>query len=253
VKPLIRRSFDRARFTYREAAVAQRRVACDLSAMLRPGSYRRILEIGCGGGFLHSLVRARGLLGPYLALDLSRSMLSMLASPEDPDLQLVQADGEFCPVRPGSVDLLLSSSTLQWFDRPETSIPGLLSLLCTGGRFAFSIFIEGTLHELADSSRAAGFGSVRPLRPAAFYTGLMSRQDGLAFSTAEREETIHLSSVRAVLQHLKDTGVVHTGNKRPFTRSAYHSFLDHYQAGYGSPGRVPVTFRVLFLDGIKQD
>jgi malonyl-CoA O-methyltransferase len=252
MKDRIRRSFDRARATYRDAAVVQRTTARELSCLIPPGNHSRILEVGSGGGFLHSFLRQRGVHGTYLALDLSRSMLGMLAGASDSDLHLVESDGEACPFHSCSIDLLLSSSTLQWFERPETSIPALLSLLRPGGRFAFSIFVEGTLAELAESSRATGFGSVRPLRPAGFYTELLGHGRGITFSSFEREETVYLDSVRAVLDHLRDTGVGQTAHKRPSSRATYNAFVDFYESRFGSQGRIPASYRILFLSGIRR-
>jgi malonyl-CoA O-methyltransferase len=253
MKDRIRRSFDRARATYRDAAVVQRTAARKLSCLIPSGTYPRILEVGSGGGFLHSFLRQRGVLGTYLALDLSRSMLGMHAKTHDPDLHLMQADGEACPLRPDSIDLLLSSSTLQWFERPDTSIPALLSLLRPGGRLFFSIFVKGTLTELADSSRATGFGSVRPLRPDTFYTELLGHRQGITFSSFVSEETVYLDSVRAVLDHLRDTGVGQTAHKRPSSRATYTAFMDYYESRFGSQGRIPATYRILFLSGIRQE
>jgi malonyl-CoA O-methyltransferase len=249
VKERIRRRFDKAGATYQDAALVQRAVALELAANVRPGTALRILEIGCGSGFLHPLLRERGVCGPYLALDLSRSMLGCLADTGDPVLYRVQADGEDCPLRPGSIDLLLSSSTLQWFERPATSIPNLLALLRPGGRFALALFVRGTLAELAEACRATGFGSVLPLRPASFYTELLAGLPGISYTASERQETLSLDSVQSVLKHLRDTGVGHTAHKRPFSRSTYGSFLEYYQSRFGTPGRVPATYRILFLYG----
>jgi hypothetical protein len=84
MKPLLSRTFDRARSTYREAAVVQRETALELSTGVHPGHYLRILEIGCGGGFLHEVLRRRGVQGTYLALDIARAMLGMLSDKGDP-------------------------------------------------------------------------------------------------------------------------------------------------------------------------
>jgi malonyl-CoA O-methyltransferase len=252
MKPLLSRTFDRARSTYRDAAVVQRETALELSTGVHPGHYPRIFEIGCGGGFLHEVLRRRGVQGTYLALDIARAMLGMLAGKGDPCLHLLHADGESCPVRPGSIDLLLSSSTLQWFDRPEDSIPALLGLLRPGGRFAFAIFVDGTLPELGEASRATGFGSVRQLRPSSFYTGILERLPEISFTKFEREQTLHLDSARSVLQHLKDTGVGHTDTKRASSRRTYRSFIEYYESRFGADGRVPATYRLLFLYGVRK-
>jgi malonyl-CoA O-methyltransferase len=252
MKALLSRTFDRACSTYREAAVVQKRVARELSETIPDGQYGRILEIGCGGGFLHDLVRRRGIGGTYLALDIARAMLGMLADKGDPRLHLIHADGESCPVRPGSIDLLLSSSTLQWFDRPEASIPAILGLLRSGGRFAFALFVDGTLPELGEASRATGFGSVRRLRPSSLYTGILERLPEISFTKFEREQTLHLDSARSVLQHLKDTGVGHTETKRASSRRTYRSFIEYYESRFGADGRVRATYRLLFLHGVRK-
>ncbi|MFW6235880.1 MAG: methyltransferase domain-containing protein, partial [Desulfovibrionales bacterium] len=162
MKHELRRAFERARDTYPDAALVQKTVAGNLAATIPPGRWDPILEIGSGGGFLHRMLQKHSVTGPYVSLDLTRSMLQMTETGDGTPHLMVQADGESPPFRDRSFHLLVSSSTLQWFQRPQHSIPALLALLRHGGIFAFSLFVEGTLGELSESSRRTGFGSIHP-------------------------------------------------------------------------------------------
>lgn len=253
MKARIRRFFERARHTYAQAARVQALAAARCAAAVPPGPFPRVLEIGAGAGLLAGLLARRITWDLYVALDLTPGMLAFPWGGPGP-LARVLADGERPPFAPGSFDLVVSSSTLQWFEEPEASIPVLLDLLRPGGRFAFSLFTLGTLDELAQVSRLTGFGSVHPLRPAAFYTGLLGSLPGLDLSCRELAWTEHHASVPEFLHTLRRTGTQHSGSARPFSRSAYGRFLRTYQdlfADQEHGGRVPATYRAVLAWGRK--
>jgi Methylase involved in ubiquinone/menaquinone biosynthesis len=149
----VRRAFDRARDTYREAARVQAEVAVECARLAGDGPLGRVLEIGAGCGLLTELLAPRT-AGPYVALDLSPAMLGALPVP---GVLRLAADGEAPPLRPGSFDFLASASAMQWFVRPEVALPACLDLLRPGGGFVLALFTEGTLAEPAWAARVSRF------------------------------------------------------------------------------------------------
>ena len=146
--------------------VVQREVAVHCADLCPAGKYENVLDIGSGVGFLYGSLAERIEFDNYVSLDLVQPML--LEQKKNNSAMLVAADGENLPVRDNSIDLLVSSSAMQWFAKPEKSIPDCFSALKKGGRFAVAVFTRGTLAELADVSSRTGFGSVKDLKEASF-------------------------------------------------------------------------------------
>ena len=145
-------AFDRAAETYDAAAPVQRAVAIRLAqriAQLPLPGRPRILEIGCGTGFLTQALREQLPDAEWLVTDLSPRMLAACRTRigPAPDLAFELMDGER-PALPGrSFDLICSSLALQWFGDLGAALVGLERLLASGGWLAFSTLAEGTLQE----------------------------------------------------------------------------------------------------------
>ncbi len=252
MKARIRRFFERARHTYAQAAQVQALAAAQCAASVPPGRYGRVLEIGAGAGLLARELAGRIDWGLYAALDLTPGMLAFGWEDEKP-LARVAADGEAPPFRPGTFDLLASSSALQWFERPETTIPACLDLLKPGGRFALSLFTRGTLAELAEASAETGFGSTLPLRPGRFYTNLLESLPGIAVTSRVLEWTTRHEGVREFLLSLRRAGTQHSPEKRPFSRRRYEEFCRLYQERFGDEdGTVTATYRAVLAWGERR-
>lgn len=115
---------------------------------------RRILELGCGTGFL-----TKGLIQIFpqaqiTALDISSNMLSIAEEYCESTSQItwVEADArefEFSE----SYDLILASSSLQWMEPLDALLPKIRSALLPQGRFLFLIMLKETFSELHELRR----------------------------------------------------------------------------------------------------
>ncbi len=256
MKDRIAACFGAAGETYSAAATVQTAAALRAAERVVAGRYANVLEVGCGQGALTRPLLARIGYSRYLALDIAQGMLrtpGMADLSAMPGVVRILADGEAAPLADGSLDLVASASTLQWFLEPERSIPALLRLLRPGGAFSLSLFIEGTLKELAAASSASGFGSVFPLRSEEFYRDLLAGVGGVRFQ-AEREERVEwFDAPRDVLTHLRRLGASHTPAKRPSPAAGYREFCRVYAERFGQNGQVPATYAILYLSGRLDD
>lgn len=256
MKDRIAACFGAAGETYAAAAAVQTAAALRTAGCVPAGRYANVLEVGCGQGALTRPLLARIEHSRYLALDIA---LGMLRTPEmakiagQPGVTRLLADGEAAPLAAGSLDLVASASTLQWFLAPERSIPSLLRLLRPGGAFSLSLFIEGTLGELAAASAASGFGSVFPLQGEAFYRDLLAGVGGIHFQIEREERVEWFDSPRDVITHLRRLGASHTPAKRPASATGYREFCRLYAERFGQGGRVPATYSILYLSGSVDD
>ncbi len=140
MKVHIKRSFDSSCSTYDSSCDIQRMVASHLAGLIS-NEHNNILEIGTGTGIFTSELALKYKEISITCLDVAHSLLAE-AKLKHPDFSYICADAERLPIMGGEkkFDLIASSSTLQWFIRPEKSIPEILSNLKKGGQFGFSVF-----------------------------------------------------------------------------------------------------------------
>lgn len=138
---------------YNQHARIQRLVAQELAARIaalplppRP----RILEIGCGTGFLTEALIAQGISADWLITDISPDMIRRCRERigEAADRRFAVLDGELgLPENPGSYDLICSSLALQWFDNPEQALSYTITWLRPGAHCLFTTLTSGSFTE----------------------------------------------------------------------------------------------------------
>ncbi len=253
MKSQIRSAFNRASFSYERAAVVQKEVALLCAGCVLPGSYPRVVEIGAGAGFLASALVPRIRTRQYLALDIAEQMARKPFFRSDPVLVPVVGDGEMLPLRPGTADLLVSSSAMQWYCTPQASLEKNLALLRPGGRFALALFVRGTLGELDRVREETGFGSVFPMQSAARYEEIVAGIAGIKATVESRTLVVWHDSVKAFLRAHRETGARYTSGKGRLGRRVYMDFCRVYEERFGRNGRIPATYVTLFIHGKKDE
>lgn len=213
------------------------------------GRHDSVLELGAGGGVLTRLAARRFVHERYLAVDIAPRMLSFIAGESRSAIAGVVADGEQLPFIPGSFDLLLSSSTMQWYSRPECSIPENIRLLRAGGCFSLSIFVRGSLAELDAASAATGFGSILEMRDARFYVDLLAAMPDVRFQWGVDQYVSEHESVRTFLEAHRATGATATARTTPARPKAYRDFVRFYESEFTRGSGVYSTSVVLHLWG----
>ena len=251
MKYQVRRCFDRAHATYRQAAIVQREIAAHcLQLVPTDRAYPTVLEIGAGGGVLTRPALTALKVQRYLACDLSKAMLQALPCP--PEVLPFQGDGESLPLATPCVDLLLSASTMQWYTALETALPENLALLRPGGRFAFAVFVRGTLPELHAASQASGFGATHPLVSASAYRRIVSRTTAIHWDSRVQTHIQWHDSVADFLRSHKKTGATFSpGAKHYMGKNRFRHFCAQYAERFGCQGKIPARYRVLYIWGSR--
>lgn len=253
----IRRRFDRAGAGYERVAEVQAKVAGELARRCPERLIGRVLEIGAGSGLLTRLLAPRLLTtgpdgaadGLYVALDLSPGMLAHAAMP--PGVVRLAANGEEAPLVPGSFDFLASASAMHWYADPARSLAANLRLLRPGGRFALAFYLEGTLSELDEASRATGFGSVYPMRPEGWWRQALAAMPGIVWEMTTARHTVVHADVREMLRSLQGAGVTHTPSKRVGSPGKYREFLKYYENKF-THGKIYSTYLILYTIGTTE-
>lgn len=196
---------------YDDHATVQRRAAEDLAeriaALDLPGN-PRILEIGCGTGFLTEALVERGLAGEWWVTDLSAAMLERCRErlARRAPVRFAVLDGEYGePPVGGPFDLICSNLAFQWFDDLDRAVSRLLAWLSPGGHLVFSTLASETFREWRLAHHAEGcspgareFPAVAALRQVAAAHQVHDH--------AVRQTVEHFASAREFLKSVKAIG-----------------------------------------------
>jgi len=171
----IRDAFSAARDYDRHARVQQvvaRRLAKRIAALALPPQ-PRILEIGCGTGFLTQALIEEGLGGDWLITDIAPAMVERCRARIGDVAGLAESrrfallDGEYGdPGTAGAFDLVCSSLVMQWFDDPAPALARKLGWLAPDGHCLFATLASGSFAEWRNAHEAEGLPCGTPRFPA---------------------------------------------------------------------------------------
>lgn len=144
--------FNMTRTEYETSASIQQTVARTLISRLQEIDYQsrdwdKIIEIGSGSG---SLTRLYASTINYNSLEL----WDLSPSPQNPSPDRAinvtdDAESRLHEILPRSIDLIISASTLQWFNSPAKAIRNIAKALKPGGIAAVSLYTSGTFKSFA--------------------------------------------------------------------------------------------------------
>jgi len=258
----VRDSFARAAATYDDAAVLQREVADRLQARLDYINLRplRVLDLGCGTGYLTRLLSRRYSSAQIVALDLALPMVQAARLHTTARLpfgfgrrlsrcRYANADAEALPLPDASFDLVVSNLTLQWCD-PDRVFRECRRVLRPGGLFLFTTFGPDTLKELRTAWRAADsrvhvhdFIDMHDLGDALV-------RARFADPVVDMEPlTLTYPTVAGLLRDLKAIGAHNAAASRRQTltgKGQFARFEQAYEAFRRSDGRLPASHEVIF-------
>jgi len=256
IKQSIRRNFARRAGSYDRHAGVQRLMARGLLDRVQQELARagRILEVGCGTGYLTALLRPGHLHGELVALDLDAALIQQARRRLGPDSRVswLVADGE--AFGQGGFDLIISNATFQWFTNPGETLKAYFQALSPGGCVAFSTLGPQTFGELdASLSRAAAALNL-PTAPAIAARGFLDCrhwEDLLSLAGFSRVRltrqiiTAHFPTVPEFLRALKAMGATNP-RPRPFSPRLLNALIRAYETRFRQNGTIPATYEVIW-------
>lgn len=229
-KDLVKERFSRVQNTYEAHASIQNRVAQTLAEMtfphIRPRSH--ILEVGSGTGLLTRLVES--------GLDCQLKTIDLIAGNRE---NHIMGDAEMIPREASGCDVLLSASTLQWFNSPRRYLHDVVRYLNDNAIVGIAVY--GNLN----------FCQLDPVIPDRRH--FPTPEQWVAMLPADtmelidfREERVDIAfdSVLEVMRHIKATGVNATHGCTPM-----HHILSAYPR---VDGKITLTYHPVWIVARKK-
>ncbi|CDO36271.1 methyltransferase domain-containing protein [Novosphingobium sp. KN65.2] len=163
---------------YEGHARVQRSVAVRLAeriAALDLPQSPRVLEIGCGTGFLTRALVAAGIGGDWTITDIAPEMVERCRANlgDAPSRRFATMDGEFGTPEGGPFDLICSSLALQWFTDAPAALARMAEWLAPGGHCLVTTLGPRTFAEWREAHAAEGLVAGTPeFRPVEDFTRL---------------------------------------------------------------------------------
>ena len=222
---------------YDRNARIQARAACQLAARIAAlplPAGPRVLEIGCGTGFLTEQMASAGIGGSWLVTDLAPVMLARARARmgDAPHRRFAVLDGERGPVPADApFDLVAASLAFQWFSDLPAALRRLSGWLAPGGWLAFTTLADGTFTEWREANLAAGaLPGTPPFPDDARLAGMLPGAAVTIEDIPEQHE-----SARAFLRAVKAIGAgTPAEGHRPLGAGSLRKAMRHFEAGGGS-------------------
>jgi malonyl-CoA O-methyltransferase len=216
-KQRIGRAFGQAAATYDAHATVQKIAAERLAELIAEEPAARVLEIGCGTGFLTSALARRLPHAEVIATDLAPAMLRACRN-RVPAARYLAMDGERPCFAPGSFDLVCAGLAVQWFDDAQAALSNLCRLLRPGGRLAVSTLLSDSLAEWRQAHTLEGLDAGAPHFAAAADLQHFS-YEGAAMTLTQDRVVVRYPDGRAFVHAIKAIGA---GTPRPGQRALTH-------------------------------
>lgn len=256
LKSTVQRDFNRAASTYDNHAQVQRHAANRLFALVQPylNNDQFLLDVGCGTGYFHELLRKNRIYCRLLQTDIAHAMCRIADSYASPPAYggtfTVTADMDNLPLADAAVDGVFSSLTLQWSDNLSHTLTQLHRSLKQAGLLAISLPGEGTLEELRQSF--AQHSTIPRIHtehfPSAEMLSHSLEQAGFILHTMQQERyTHHYSSLAHLLRSLRGIGA---GYKAPRTypgKDFFRKVEESYRQHYATDGMLPARWEMLYV------
>ncbi|KQQ69528.1 malonyl-ACP O-methyltransferase BioC [Acinetobacter sp. Leaf130] len=221
-KNLVAQRFAKAGQSYSEHAIVQKQICQNLTVLLQqfcPTTMSRVFEIGCGSGNLTRLIAASFQIEELILNDLYADVQQHFNHQEN--LKWLIGDIEALDF-PQQLDMILSGSALQWMQDLPRVLQHCHTALNEKGWLCFSTFGPRNLIEIKElTGQGLSYWSIENWNNALTLAGFE------VLHLSESEAQLYFDTPKAVLQHLKATGVTATARHR-WNKQTLQQFYQDY-------------------------
>jgi malonyl-CoA O-methyltransferase len=241
---LVRYKFGKSIATYDDNAYAQKEIVVKLATLisaLYSGIPRTILEIGCGTGLLTRNILPLFSSAYYYLNDINEKVETLMPAlfPAN-NFTFIGGDAQTVDL-PCGIDLLVSSSTIQWFGNLPVFAQKAYQSLSPGGYMFLSTFGRNNLKEIRKlTGTGLEYSSPERLREI-FSSGFE------ILHLSEEEIPVSFDSPTEILSHFRRTGVNANCSGIMRTQSGLRSFCNSYDKMFSDGTKVILTYNPIYL------
>ncbi|PJG65401.1 malonyl-ACP O-methyltransferase BioC [Acinetobacter seifertii] len=221
-KNLVAERFAKAGQSYSEHAVVQKQICQNLMGLLKqfcPSTMSRVFEIGCGSGNLTRLLVEAFQIEDLILNDLYAEVQQHFNHQEH--LKWLIGDVETLEL-PQQLDMIVSGSALQWMQDLLRLLKRCNEALTDSGWLCFSTFGPKNLFEIKElTGQGLSYWNLES------WNNTLTQAGFEVLHLSESETQLYFDSPKAVLQHLKATGVTATAQHR-WTKQSLQQFYQDY-------------------------
>ena len=261
-KKIKRIAFNRAAMTYDDYSVLQKQISLDLFDRLSliKIAPNFILDLGSGTGENNSGFKNIYKNKNIINYDFSERMLMRAKSKEKDFLGLnkllgknntsyICGDMEHLPIKKNLIDLVWTSSSLQWCNDLNKTFLGVKEILNYGGLFIFSTFGPKTLTELSAINKKLSQNDTVNSFTDMHQIGDMLVANGFSDPVLDSDEyTLTYSNVEKLFVDIKSIGATSSNalqNKGLRGRNHFKRMAAEYDK-YKKSGLLPATYEVIY-------
>lgn len=241
-KELVKNRFGKSLLTYDKNAIVQKHMASELLAAVirfKGNNFDKILEIGCGTGFLSKEILEQIYFNKLFANDIVDESVNKIRLLSEKVTELC-GDCEHISF-PTGLDLVISNATFQWIENFVSLTEKINSCLNKEGIFAFSTFEKQNLYQIKTiTGKSLNYYAKSEIE------NILSGNLKILFSHTETIN-VEFESVHEILKHLKLSGVNSLGPTK-WTKSNLKDFEYKYNKFFrNNMGKLILTYKPMYF------
>ncbi|MCI0763271.1 malonyl-ACP O-methyltransferase BioC [Bacillus sp. TL12] len=257
-KTLLQKRFNGAAVSYDQYASVQKKMAQQLLSIMKKHYHKmssiRILELGCGTGYLTEQLAVFFPNAEIIAIDFAESMIAVAKTRNHVESVTFRCEDIEHLTLSESFDVIISSATFQWLNDLQITLKNLYRYLFEGGLLLFSTFGEQTFQELHTAFQSAKEEKNIQSSSSVGQRFLMREQlqDVCESITGDVHvsETCYIekfATVREFLQSIRKVGATNS-NAESYCQSPsiFRTMLRIYERDFTEEGQIVTTYHALF-------
>lgn len=240
-KELVKKRFKKSFLTYTKNATVQKSMSEKLISKLielKGNSYKRILEFGCGTGFLTKNMTERFNFEDLFINDIVEESLDKVEKFSD-KTKKIYGDCEYIDI-PKDLNLIISNATFQWIEDFSSFVEKIGLSLASEGVFAFSTFEDGNLSQIKTlTEKSLNYYKKEELE------NILGEKFKVIYSSTEVVD-LEFDSAYDVLRHLKQSGV-NSLSETKLTRKMLMEFSDKYLELFSKNDKLILTYKPMYF------